>query len=73
MTAATPANKCAIVLARPRNVEAVRAAARGQRAALVADSQVKAYQPDSQKFAHTTLTIADGAGDLGPHPAREPV
>jgi len=53
LTAATPASKCAVTLARPRNVEA--------------------YQPDSQKFAHTTLTIADGAGDLGPHPAREPV
>jgi hypothetical protein len=73
MTAAAPAFQCAAVLARPRNVEAVRADWRGPRFSLVADSQVEAYQPDSQTFAHTTLTIADGAGDLGSHPAREPV
>jgi hypothetical protein len=28
---------------------------------------------DKQSAYNTTLTIADGAGDLGPHPAREPV
>jgi hypothetical protein len=73
MTAAAPASECTVAFARPRNVEAVRADWRGQRVLLVADSQVEVYQPDSQKFAHTTLTIADGAGDLGSHPAREPV
>jgi hypothetical protein len=28
---------------------------------------------DQQSAYNKTLTIADGAGDLGPHPAREPV
>jgi hypothetical protein len=28
---------------------------------------------DKQSAYNTTLTIADGAGDLGPHPSREPV
>jgi hypothetical protein len=28
---------------------------------------------DKQSAYNMTLTIADGAGDLGPHPAREPV
>ncbi len=28
---------------------------------------------DQQSAYNMTLTIADGAGDLGPHPAREPV
>jgi hypothetical protein len=32
-----------------------------------------AASDDQQSAYNKTLTIADGAGDLGPHPAREPV
>jgi hypothetical protein len=73
MSAPASAAKCAVVLARPRNAEAVRTDQCGQSAAPAVSGKGLAYQLGSQKFAHTTLTIADGAGDLGPHPAREPV
>jgi len=45
----------------------------GRRPAVAAYGHSQGYQASGKQFAYTTLTIASGAGDLGPHPAREPV
>jgi hypothetical protein len=75
MAAAAPASKGAVAFRRPPapvagtglhfaltvSGQAVRSAAKSNAAS------------DQQSAYNTTLTIADGAGDLGPHPPREPV
>ena len=70
MAAAAPASKGAVAFRRPPAPVAGTAlhlalTVSGQSAARAASDQQSAY--------NTTLTIADGAGDLGPHPPREPV
>ena len=80
MAAATPASKGAVAFRRPPapvagmglhfaltvSGQAVHGTAKSNAAKSNAAS-------DQQSAYNTTLTIADGAGDLGPHPPREPV
>ena len=68
--AATPASKGAVAYRRP----SAPVAGAGLHFALTVSGQAAARAASDQQSAYnTTLTIADGAGDLGPHPAREPV
>ena len=69
MAAAAPASKGAVAFRRPPAARRQHSACTslltvsGQSAARAASDQQSAY--------NMTLTIADGAGDLGPHPPRE--
>ncbi len=80
MAAATPASKRTGAFGRPSapvaglgqhlaltvSGQAARRAARSDAASGIAAS-------DQQSAYNMTLTVAEGAGDLGPHPSREPV
>jgi hypothetical protein len=73
-TAASPASQGAIAYRRPSDAWAAPATGMGQRFALTVSGQaVGSAASDQQSAYNKTLTIAEGAGDLGPHPAREPV
>ncbi len=70
MAAAAPASKGAVAFRRPP----APVAGTGLHLALTVSGQSAARAASDQQSAYnTTLTIADGAGDLGPHPPREPV
>jgi hypothetical protein len=71
--AATPASRSAVASARPRTSAAASVIEQGQKCALTALGQAASQQTNRKQFAHMTRTFAYGAGDLGPHPAREPV
>ncbi len=73
-TAASPA---AVAFQRPSAACAAPATGMGQHFALTVSGRVvgsagSAFS-NQQSAYNKTLTIADGAGDLGPHPVREPV
>lgn len=75
-TAATHAGQSAVAVKRP-SAWAAPATGMGQRPGLTVSGRVvgsagSAFS-NQQSAYNKTLTIADGAGDLGPHPVREPV
>ena len=78
--AATPASKGTGAFGRP----SAPVAGFGQHSALTVSGQAasaakgaaakgSAASDQQSAYNNMTLTIAEGAGDLGPHPAREPV
>jgi hypothetical protein len=78
--AATPASKGTGAFGRP----SAPVAGLGQHSALTVSGQAasaakgaaakgSAASDQQSAYNNMTLTIAEGAGDLGPHPAREPV
>ena len=81
MAAATPASKGTGAFGRP----SAPVAGIGQHSALTVSGQAarsaakgaaakgSAASDQQSAYNNMTLTIADGAGDLGPHPSREPV
>jgi hypothetical protein len=70
---ATPAGRTAVCIARPRTGSAASFTETGQHPVLAATDQAVSYQSSRKQCAYMTPTIALGAGDLGPHPVREPV
>lgn len=70
--AATPASEGAVVFVRPRTDSFASTTEMGQLPILAAANQAASHQTTRKQCAYMTLTIAVGAGDLGPHPAREP-
>ena len=76
--AAATASKGAVASRRPSTGRTAPVAPLGQHCALTVSGRRgnaagSSAASDKQFTYNTTLTIADGAGDLGPHPAREPV
>ena len=76
--AAKPVSKGAVASRRP-SARTASGAELGQHFALTASGQPvgaaagSSAASDQQSAYNMTLTIAFGAGDLGPHPVREPV
>jgi hypothetical protein len=69
---ATPASEGAVVFARPRTDSFAGFTEMGQLPVLAAANQAAGHQTTRKQCAYKTPTIAGGAGDLGPHPVREP-
>jgi hypothetical protein len=69
---ATPASDCAVVFVRPRTDSFAGFTEMGLLPILAAANQAASHQTTRKQCAYTTPAIAFGAGDLGPHPAREP-
>jgi hypothetical protein len=70
--AATSASKRAVAIPRPRTGTAV-GFPEQQHLALAATGRGTWLQPSAARPAYMTLISASGDGELGPHPAREPV
>ena len=81
--AATTAIKSAVATPRPRTCTAAAAdqfvgqhaalAATGVTAGVASWGTGMAKRPNAAQAVHTTLISAYGDGEMGPHPAREPV
>jgi hypothetical protein len=69
--AATPASKSAVAVLRPRTGRT--ASVVGQHSGLAAAGQAVQPPLNDRQFTYTTLISATGAGELGSHPARDPV
>lgn len=70
---ATPASESSVIFARPRTDSFASFTEMGHDPILAAANQAASYQTSRKQCAYMTLTVAPGAGDLGPHPVREPV